>query len=67
MGVSSRPIYSNLILMAGSPYARSDGMWIAKNIVNGFFAAPIEALPEISVTDVVWSNPHHGRLSRMLI
>lgn len=42
--------------MASSPYARSDGMWIAKNIVNGFFAAPIEALPEISVTDVVWST-----------
>ncbi|KAK7887455.1 hypothetical protein LTR67_009875 [Exophiala xenobiotica] len=38
------------------PYARSDGMWIAKNIVNGFFAAPIEALPEISVTDVYFTH-----------
>lgn len=36
-----------------SPYTRSDGEWIAKNIVAGFFGAPIEALPEVSVTDVV--------------
>ncbi|KAJ9634711.1 hypothetical protein H2204_006160 [Knufia peltigerae] len=38
------------------PYARSNGAWIAKNIVNGFFAAPIEALPEISVTDVYFTH-----------
>lgn len=35
------------------PYASNNGLWIAKNILGGFFAAPIEALPEISVTDVV--------------
>ncbi|KIV83248.1 hypothetical protein PV11_05293 [Exophiala sideris] len=40
------------------PYARTNGAWIAKNVVNGFFAAPIEALPEISVTDVYF---HHQR------
>lgn len=35
------------------PYAHTNGQWIAKNIVGGFFGAPIEALPEISVTDIV--------------
>ncbi len=40
-----------------SPYARGNGVWIAKNVLGGFFAAPIEALPEISVTDVVRKCP----------
>lgn len=35
------------------PYARGNGVWIARNVLGGFLAAPIEALPEISVTDVV--------------
>lgn len=34
------------------PYAEGNGQWIAKNILQGFFAAPIEALPEVSVADV---------------
>ncbi|KIW93362.1 uncharacterized protein Z519_05967 [Cladophialophora bantiana CBS 173.52] len=38
------------------PYARGNGVWIAKNIVGGFFASPIEALPEISVTDVYFAH-----------
>ena len=38
------------------PYAHSNGQWIAKNILGGFFAAPIEALPELSVTDVYFSH-----------
>jgi hypothetical protein len=40
------------------PYASSNGEWIAKNILGGFFAAPIEALPEVSVTDLYF---HHQR------
>ena len=35
------------------PYASTNGQWIARNIISGFFTAPVEALPEISVTDVV--------------
>lgn len=38
------------------PSANSNGQWIAKNVLGGFFAAPIEALPEISVTDVYFSH-----------
>lgn len=32
---------------------KSNGEWIARSIVMGFFLAPIEALPEVTVTDVV--------------
>ena len=35
------------------PYAPTNGQWIARNILSGFFTAPVEALPEITVTDVV--------------
>ena len=47
-----RPLlsYTNLYT---SPYAKTQGQWIARCIVQGFFTAPIEALPEITVTDVV--------------
>ncbi|KAJ9623315.1 hypothetical protein H2204_011221 [Knufia peltigerae] len=38
------------------PYVRSDGEWIARCIVMGFFIAPIEALPEISVTDIYFTH-----------
>lgn len=41
------------LLIVGSAYVTSNGEWIAKCILQGFFNAPIEALPEISVTDVV--------------
>jgi MFS family permease len=39
--------------LAWGPYAHGNGQWIAKCVVSGIFAAPIEALPEVSVTDVV--------------
>ena len=44
-------------LTVWGPYASSNGQWIAKNVLGGFFAAPIEALPEVSVTDVVCQSP----------
>lgn len=56
-----RPTY--LISVAGvlamtmwAPYAKGNGQWIAKNILSGFFTAPIEALPEISVADVFFAH-----------
>ncbi|PYH35466.1 putative serine/threonine protein kinase ENV7 [Aspergillus neoniger CBS 115656] len=36
-----------------SPYIHTNGQWIARSILSGFFTAPIEALPEITVTDVL--------------
>ncbi|KAJ4377578.1 hypothetical protein N0V83_000405 [Neocucurbitaria cava] len=39
-----------------SAYVTSNGEWIARCIVMGFFIAPIEALPEISVTDIYFTH-----------
>ncbi|KAI7764030.1 hypothetical protein LZL87_006412 [Fusarium oxysporum] len=37
-------------------YVSSNGEWIAKCIIHGFFIAPIEALPEISITDIYFTH-----------
>ncbi|KKK16751.1 MFS transporter [Aspergillus rambellii] len=42
--------------MVWGPYVSSNGEWIARSVISGFFAAPIEALPEISVTDVYFTH-----------
>ncbi|TVY68558.1 putative MFS-type transporter [Fusarium oxysporum f. sp. cubense] len=39
-----------------SAYVSSNGEWIAKCIIQGFFIAPIEALPEISITDICFTH-----------
>ncbi|RBQ66398.1 hypothetical protein FVER14953_08664 [Fusarium verticillioides] len=39
-----------------SAYVSSNGEWIAKCIIQGFFIAPIEALPEISITDIYFTH-----------
>ncbi|KAL5362171.1 major facilitator superfamily domain-containing protein [Aspergillus floccosus] len=39
-----------------SPYVKSNGEWIGRSIIFGFFIAPIEALPEVSVTDVYFTH-----------
>ncbi|KAJ5528039.1 hypothetical protein N7513_012198 [Penicillium frequentans] len=38
------------------PYAKTYGQWIARCVLQGFFTAPIEALPEITVTDVYFTH-----------
>ncbi|KAH8648440.1 major facilitator superfamily domain-containing protein [Xylariales sp. PMI_506] len=52
-------LFSLLALMAvtlWSPYARGKGQWIAKSVLTGFFAAPIEALPETSIADLFFAH-----------
>ena len=39
--------------MIWEPYCTTNGTWIANKLLQGFFGAPVEALCEISVTDVV--------------
>ncbi|EUC46756.1 hypothetical protein COCMIDRAFT_91982 [Bipolaris oryzae ATCC 44560] len=39
-----------------SAHVKSNGEWVARCIVTGFFVAPVEALPEISVTDVYFTH-----------
>jgi hypothetical protein len=50
-----------------SAYVTSNGEWIAKCIIQGFFNSPIEALPEISVTDVVRIYERWGELKRLTV
>ncbi|EKV17447.1 MFS transporter, putative [Penicillium digitatum PHI26] len=38
------------------PYASTKGQWLARNIILGFFTAPVEAIPQISVTDVYFTH-----------
>ncbi|KAL1863253.1 hypothetical protein Plec18170_000085 [Paecilomyces lecythidis] len=45
-----------LAMTMWGPYAHTNGQWIARNIILGFFEAPIEALPEITVTDVYFTH-----------
>lgn len=56
-----RPTYlfSLLALMAvtlWSPHAHSTGQWLARSVLLGFFAAPIEALPEITIADLFFTH-----------
>ena len=56
-----RPTYlislaATVALTLWGAYAKGNGQWIAKNILGGFFAAPVDALPEISVSDVFFSH-----------
>ena len=44
------------MLNKSSAYVKSNGEWIARCLVMGFFIAPIEALPEISVTDIYFTH-----------
>ncbi|RAL03653.1 putative MFS transporter [Aspergillus ibericus CBS 121593] len=50
----------SLIGMLGTsmwgPYIHTNGQWIARSILSGFFLAPIEALPEVTVTDVYFTH-----------
>lgn len=39
-----------------SAYVKTNGEWIARCILMGFFLAPIESLPEISVTDIYFTH-----------
>ncbi|KAL1985733.1 hypothetical protein VTN96DRAFT_7481 [Rasamsonia emersonii] len=45
-----------LAMTMWGPYGLTEGQWIARNILLGFFTAPIEALPEITVTDVYFTH-----------
>ncbi|KAK4682680.1 hypothetical protein QC764_0021690 [Podospora pseudoanserina] len=43
-------------LMVWTAYSKSGGEWFAHRIIIGFFCAPIEALPEVSIPDVFFAH-----------
>ncbi|BDD57830.1 hypothetical protein MAP00_003159 [Monascus purpureus] len=49
-------LLGSLAMTVWGPYNKNNGQWIARNIILGFFEAPIEALPETSVTDVYFTH-----------
>ncbi|CAJ2512071.1 Uu.00g076960.m01.CDS01 [Anthostomella pinea] len=56
-----RPTYlASLLALAAvtawGPHAHGRGQWIAKSVLTGFFAAPIEALPETTVADLFFAH-----------
>lgn len=40
-------------VMIWAPFTSNNGQWIASKTLQGFFGAPVEALCEISMTDIV--------------
>ncbi|GMF21384.1 unnamed protein product [[Candida] boidinii] len=46
------------------PFITTNGQWIGSKILNGFFVAPIEALPEVSISDVFFE---HERATYMAV
>ncbi|CAM1501289.1 Fc.00g104510.m01.CDS01 [Cosmosporella sp. VM-42] len=43
-------------LMVWTAYSRTEGEWYAHRILFGFFVAPIESLPEVSIPDVFFAH-----------
>ncbi|PLN82855.1 MFS general substrate transporter [Aspergillus taichungensis] len=43
-------------ILTNRPFVRNNGQWIGRSILAGFFTAPIEALPEVAVTDVYFTH-----------
>ncbi|GAB1725340.1 hypothetical protein NU195Hw_g4088t1 [Hortaea werneckii] len=39
-----------------APYVTTEGQWYGRSILAGFFAAPVEALPELSIADVFFTH-----------
>ncbi|KAK1752264.1 MFS general substrate transporter [Echria macrotheca] len=50
-------------LMVWTAYSKSSGEWFAHRILLGFFAAPIESLPEISIPDVFFAHDRGAWMS----
>ena len=48
--------HTRVLTLIHSAHVKSNGEWIARCILTGFFVAPVEALPEISVTDVYFTH-----------
>lgn len=56
-----RPVYlfssfACCLISVWQPYAGKNGTWIASKVLQGFFASAVEALPEVSVSDVFFEH-----------
>lgn len=46
-----------------SPYVKTDGEWIARSVLLGFFGGPYDALPEVSIADIYFTHQRGSGLS----
>ncbi|KAF2626629.1 MFS general substrate transporter [Macroventuria anomochaeta] len=46
-----------------SPYVKTNGEWIARSILLGFFGGPYDALPEVSIADIYFTHQRGTGLS----
>ncbi|CDO93832.1 unnamed protein product [Kluyveromyces dobzhanskii CBS 2104] len=56
-----RPVYvltmlATALICVWPPYTKSKGEWIGSKVVQGFFGAAIESLPEITVSDLFFEH-----------
>ncbi|CUM65861.1 uncharacterized protein PRCAT00003510001 [Priceomyces carsonii] len=56
-----RPVYlfsllACCLISIWQPYATTSGTWIGSKILQGFVAAAVEALPEVSISDVFFEH-----------
>ncbi|KAJ8100149.1 hypothetical protein POJ06DRAFT_238877 [Lipomyces tetrasporus] len=54
-----RPVYLISVLGVLKSYGLTEKAVVSTQRVFGFFCAPIESLPELSITDVYHRNPEH--------
>ncbi|KAH8900326.1 major facilitator superfamily transporter [Thozetella sp. PMI_491] len=63
-----RPVYlislvANMVIMGCAPLCTTWPTYLANKILHGFFTAPVESLPEISITDVWFAHERPRYLS----
>lgn len=46
-----------------SPYCKTNGEWIARSVLLGFFGGPYDALPEVSIADIYFTHQRGTGLS----
>ncbi|KAL1873120.1 hypothetical protein VTK73DRAFT_1081 [Phialemonium thermophilum] len=65
LAYGKRPVYllttlCTIAIMIWAPFTSNNGQWIANKTLQGFFGAPLEALCEISMTDI-WFTHERGK------
>ncbi|QEU60844.1 hypothetical protein KDRO_D05390 [Kluyveromyces lactis] len=63
-----RPVYvftmlATALICVWPPYTKSKGEWIGSKVVQGFFGAAIESLPEITVSDLFFEHQRSSGLA----
>lgn len=66
-GIYLVSVLSTVPIMVWTAHSTSAGTWYAHRIIIGIFCAPIEALPEISISDVFFAHDRGTWLSTYVL